>query len=219
MSDSTRKEKIEKNMGLVFSIASRFKDKGVDAEELIQIGCIGLIKAVDNFDESKGFSFSTYAVPLILGEIRQYFRDEGSVKVSRSIKDLGRKISKYRNEFLCEKGYEPTVREIAENIGISEEEAARAINASMPVYSLTVDEDETKSEYCVPVESYETKLSDKIALMQVVESLDSIDQHLIRCRYFSGLNQSKTAEIIGLTQVQVSRREKKILNLLRYKLT
>ena len=218
MVKNQREEKIERNMGLVYSVANRFIGKGVDFEDLVQIGCVGLIKAVDNFDESRGFSFSTYAVPVIIGEIRQFFRDDGTVKVSRTVKELGRKIAKLKEEFILDKGIEPTISEISEKIGISPEETARAINASMPVYSLTVNEDEQNSEYNVPVESYDRAVSDKIALLEVLSSLDENDRLLIKCRYFDELNQTKTAEIIGTTQVQVSRREKKLLTLLRSKL-
>ena len=218
MVKNQREEKIESNMGLVYSVANRFIGKGVDFEDLVQIGCVGLIKAVDNFDESRGFSFSTYAVPVIIGEIRQFFRDDGTVKVSRTVKELGRKIAKLKEEFILDKGIEPTISEISEKIGISPEETARAINASMPVYSLTVNEDEQNSEYNVPVESYDRAVSDKIALLEVISSLDENDRLLIKCRYFDELNQTKTAEIIGTTQVQVSRREKKLLTLLRSKL-
>lgn len=218
MVKNQREEKIESNMGLVYSVANRFIGKGVDFEDLVQIGCVGLIKAVDNFDESRGFSFSTYAVPVIIGEIRQFFRDDGTVKVSRTVKELGRKIAKLKEEFILDKGIEPTISEISEKIGISPEETARAINASMPVYSLTVNEDEQNSEYNVPVESYDRAVSDKIALLEVLSSLDENDRLLIKCRYFDELNQTKTAEIIGTTQVQVSRREKKLLTLLRSKL-
>ena len=210
MVKNQREEKIESNMGLVYSVANRFAGKGVDFEDLVQIGCVGLIKAVDNFDESRGFSFSTYAVPVIIGEIRQFFRDDGTVKVSRTVKELGRKIAKLKEEFILDKGIEPTISEISEKIGISPEETARAINASMPVYSLTVNEDEQNSEYNVPVESYDRAVSDKIALLEVLSSLDENDRLLIKCRYFDELNQTKTAEIIGTTQVQVSRREKKL---------
>ena len=218
MVKNQREEKIESNMGLVYSVANRFAGKGVDFEDLVQIGCVGLIKAVDNFDESRGFSFSTYAVPVIIGEIRQFFRDDGTVKVSRTVKEKGRKIAKLKEEFILDKGIEPTISEISEKIGISPEETARAINASMPVYSLTVNEDEQNSEYNVPVESYDRAVSDKIALLEVISSLDENDRLLIKCRYFDELNQTKTAEIIGTTQVQVSRREKKLLTLLRSKL-
>ncbi len=218
MVKNKRDEKVNKNMGLVHSIAKRFSDKGVDYEDLVQIGCIGLIKAVNNFDESRGFSFSTYAVPVIIGEIRQYFRDDGTVKVSRSIKELGRKISRFREEFILKNGFEPTVSVISSEIGITPEEAARAINATMPVFSLTIDENESDGEYNIPVESYDSEISDKIALLQVLDTLDESDRLLIKCRYFDEMNQTKTAEIIGTTQVQVSRREKKLLCMLRDKL-
>ena len=214
-----REETIEKNIGLVHSIAHKFTGRGIDYEDLVQIGCIGLIKAVDNFDESRGFSFSTYAVPMIMGEIRQHFRDDGTVKVSRSIKEQGRKIAALREEFFSRHGKEPTVSEIASEIGLSVEETARAINASMPVFSLTVNsDDESNSEFNVPVESYDKDVSDKIALMQIIDTLEESDKLLLKCRYFEELNQTKTAEIIGISQVQVSRREKKLLTILRNKL-
>ncbi len=218
MVKESRSERIEKNIGLVHSVAHKFTGRGIEYEDLVQIGCVGLIKAVDNFDESRGFSFSTYAVPMIIGEIRQHFRDDGAVKVSRTIKEQGRKIATLREELFALNGKEPTVSEIAEKVGLSPEETARAINASMPVFSLTVNEDESKSEFSVPVESYDKQVSDKIALMQVIETLEENDKLLIKCRYFDELNQTKTAEIIGMSQVQVSRREKKLLNLLRNKL-
>lgn len=218
MVKSGREEKIESNIGLVYSVANRFAGKGVDYEDLVQIGCVGLIKAVDNFDESRGFSFSTYAVPLIIGEIRQFFRDDGTVKVSRSVKELGRKIAKLKEDYVLKNGKEPTINEISARVGVSPEDAARAISASMPVFSLTVNEDENNSEFSVPVESYDREVSDKIALLQVLNTLDENDRLLIKCRYFDELNQTKTAEIIGITQVQVSRREKKLLTLLRNKL-
>lgn len=218
MIKSAREEKVENNLGLVYSIAKKFSDKGVDYEDLVQIGCIGLIKAVDNFDESRGFSFSTYAVPVIIGEIRQFFRDDGSVKVSRSIKELGRKISIIRDTFILKNGTEPSISEISAEIGIPCEEVARAINASMPVFSLTINEDDSESEFSIPTESYDKDISDKIALIQAMDSLDDSDRMLIKCRYFDELNQTKTAEIIGTTQVQVSRREKKLLLMLRNKL-
>ena len=219
MVKTQREEKIENNIGLVYSIANRFSGKGVDYDDLVQIGCVGLIKAVDNFDESRGFSFSTYAVPLIIGEIRQFLRDDGSVKVSRSIKELGRKIAKLKEEYILIHGTEPTLSEISAKIGISPEETARAINASMPVFSLTVNDDEQNSEFSVPVDSYDFKILNKIALSEVLNSLNPSDRMLIKCRYFDELNQTRTAEVIGTTQVQVSRREKKLLALLRDKLT
>ncbi len=219
MLKTKRDEKIESNMGLVRSIAHKFAGRGIDYEDLVQIGCIGLIKAVDNFDENRGFSFSTYAVPLIMGEIRQHFRDDGTIKVSRTIKEQNRKISAFTESFFNENGREPTLSEISENLSLTKEEIARAVNSSLPVFSLThSNDDDTNSEYNIPVKSYDSEVSDKIALFQIMETLDESDKLLLKCRFFDELNQTKTAKIIGTSQVQVSRREKKLLSILRNKL-
>ena len=214
----SRAEKIENNIGLVHNVAHKFLGRGIDYDDLFQIGCLGLIKAVDNYDETRGFAFSTYAVPMIIGEIRQYFRDTGTMKISRTLKEQGRMILSLREEFFSEYGKEPTITQIAQKLGISPEDTARAINASLPVYSLTVSEEDDKSEFSVPVESYDKDISDKIALMQVIDTLGDDDRLLIKCRFFNEMNQTKTAEIIGISQVQVSRREKKLLAFLRGKL-
>ena len=216
---SVRDIKIEENLGLVHSCARRFTGRGVDYEDLVQAGCIGLIKAVDNFDDERGFSFSTYAVPVILGEIKRIFRDDGTVKVSRFIKDRGRKISYIKEEFSRINGREPTVGDISSILGISEEETAQAINASLPVFSLTPAEDgDSRGEFDVPTESYDAEIADKIALRQIMEQLEDRDKKLIEYRYFKGLNQTKTAELLNMNQVWVSRREKAILLIMKKKL-
>lgn len=216
---SVRDIKIEENLGLVHSCARRFTGRGVDYEDLVQAGCIGLIKAVDNFDDERGFSFSTYAVPVILGEIKRIFRDDGTVKVSRIIKDRGRKISYIKEEFSRIYGHEPTVGDISSILGISEEETAQAINASLPVFSLTPAEDgDSRGEFDVPTESYDAEIADKIALRQIMEQLEDRDKKLIEYRYFKGLNQTKTAELLNMNQVWVSRREKAILLIMKKKL-
>lgn len=216
---SVRDIKIEENLGLVHSCARRFTGRGVDYEDLVQAGCIGLIKAVDNFDDERGFSFSTYAVPVILGEIKRIFRDDGTVKVSRIIKDRGRKISYIKEEFSRINGHEPTVGDISSILGISEEETAQAINASLPVFSLTPAEDgDSRGEFDVPTESYDVEIADKIALRQIMEQLEDRDKKLIEYRYFKGLNQTKTAELLNMNQVWVSRREKAILLIMKKKL-
>ncbi|MDD7338833.1 MAG: sigma-70 family RNA polymerase sigma factor [Oscillospiraceae bacterium] len=216
---SVRDIKIEENLGLVHSCARRFTGRGVDYEDLVQAGCIGLIKAVDNFDDERGFSFSTYAVPVILGEIKRIFRDDGTVKVSRIIKDRGRKISYIKEEFSRINGHEPTVGDISSILGISEEETAQAINASLPVFSLTPAEDgDSRGEFDVPTESYDAEIADKIALRQIMEQLEDRDKKLIEYRYFKGLNQTKTAELLNMNQVWVSRREKAILLIMKKKL-
>ncbi len=216
---SVRDIKIEENLGLVYSCARRFTGRGVDYEDLVQAGCVGLIKAVDNFDDERGFSFSTYAVPVILGEIKRIFRDDGTVKVSRIIKDRGRKISYIKEEFSRINGHEPTVGDISSILGISEEETAQAINASLPVFSLTPAEDgDSRGEFDVPTESYDAEIADKIALRQIMEQLEDRDKKLIEYRYFKGLNQTKTAELLNMNQVWVSRREKAILLIMKKKL-
>lgn len=216
---SVRDIKIEENLGLVHSCARRFTGRGVEYEDLVQAGCVGLIKAVDNFDNERGFSFSTYAVPVILGEIKRIFRDDGTVKVSRIIKDRGRKISYIKEEFSRINGHDPTVGDISSILGISEEETAQAINASLPVFSLTPAEDgDSRGEFDVPTESYDAEIADKIALRQIMEQLEDRDKKLIEYRYFKGLNQTKTAELLNMNQVWVSRREKAILLIMKKKL-
>ena len=204
---------IQGNLGLVHACARRFTGRGVDYEDLVQAGCVGLIKAVDNFDESRGFSLSTYAVPVILGEIKRIFRDDGTVKISRIIKERSRKIAEFTQEYSRIHGKEPTLSEIARKLEISEEDTAQAINAAMPVYSLT--DDDSQKDYDVPVESYDTEISDKIALGQILTTLSDRDRQLIELRYFKGLTQAKTAAALGMTQVQVSRKEKSLLSVMR----
>ena len=220
LSQKERDIKIESNIGLVHSCAHRFTGRGVDYEDLVQAGCIGLIKAVDNFDESRGFSFSTYAVPVILGEIKRIFRDDGTIKVSRAIRERGIKILRVREELCSAGNEEPTIKQIASKLGISEEETAQAINASMPVFSLTnAEADEKNQEFDIPTESYDANIADKIALREIMKKLDEKDRLLLEYRYFQSLNQTKTAELLGMSQVQVSRREKALLLKIRGQLT
>ena len=209
---------IEKNMGLVHSCAHKFSGKGVEYDDLFQAGCIGLIKAVDNFKEELGFSFSTYAVPVILGEIKRLFRDGGTVSVSRSIKEKGRKISYERDKFIKKYDREPTVGELSKILGYNEFETAQAIAASMPVISLTMNDDESDSQFDIPVPDHEESVSMNLAVHQVMERLEERDRELIKQRYFAGKTQTQTAQSLGMTQVQVSRREKKILKQMRQKL-
>ncbi len=209
---------IESNMGLVHSCAHRFVGKGVEYDDLFQAGCIGLIKAVDNFKTELGFSFSTYAVPVILGEIKRLFRDGGTVSVSRSIKEKGRKIAYERDVFIKKYDREPTVGELAEILGYNEFETAQAIAASLPVISLTVNDDETDLQLDIPVPDHEDSVSSRLAVHQVMDRLDERDRELIRQRYFSGKTQTQTAQSLGMTQVQVSRKEKQILKQMRQKL-
>ncbi len=218
LSKANRDGMIEKNMGLVHSCAHKFSGKGVEYDDLFQAGCIGLIKAVDNFKEELGFSFSTYAVPVILGEIKRLFRDGGTVSVSRSIKEKGRKISYERDKFIKKYDREPTVGELSKILGYNEFETAQAIAASMPVISLTMNDDESDSQFDIPVPDHEESVSMNLAVHQVMERLEERDRELIKQRYFAGKTQTQTAQSLGMTQVQVSRREKKILKQMRQKL-
>ncbi len=218
LSKTKRDEMIERNMGLVHSCAHKFVGKGIEYDDLFQAGCIGLIKAVDNFKEDLGFSFSTYAVPVILGEIKRLFRDGGTVSVSRSLKEKGRKIAYERDAFIKKYDREPTVGELAAALGYNEFETAQAIAASMPVISLTVNDDETDSQLDIPVPDHEDSISSRLAVHQVMDRLEEADRELIRQRYFSGKTQMQTAQSLGMTQVQVSRKEKQILKQMRQKL-
>lgn len=213
-----RNKLVEDNLGLVYSCANRFKGRGAEYDDLFQAGCVGLIKAADNFDESRGFSFSTYAVPVILGEIKRIFRDGGTVKVGRAIKEKSRAALKQKEEIAVKLGREPTISELAFSLGVDAAEAAMLLNASMPVVSLTAS-DEGEGQLDIPVDSPENEVSDFLALRQVLESLDERDRIMIELRYYGGLTQSKTAVKLGMTQVQVSRREKIVLEQIRKKLT
>lgn len=215
----TRDEFIEANLPLVHSLANRFRGRGIEYEELFSAGSLGLVKACDNFDESRGLCFSTYAVPVILGEIKRLFRDGGAVKMSRSLKELSLRVRKAREEFL-KSGREPTISELAEQLGITPEEAAEAIQASAPPLSLTVSDDEAdeNAQLDLPVESAENSLIDRLALRQCLEKLPKDDRTLIVLRYFRSKTQAEVGELMGLSQVQVSRRERKILESLRLQL-
>lgn len=215
---SKRNEMVEKNLGLVHSCANRFRGRGVEYDDLFQAGCVGLIKAADNFDESRGFSFSTYAVPVILGEIKRIFRDGGAVKIGRAIKEKSRAAVKKKEEISVSLGREPSVAELAESLGLDITETAMLLNASMPAMSLTAGE-EGDEQMDIPIESPENEISDFIALRQVISSLEERDRRMIELRYYNGLTQSKTAQMLGMTQVQVSRREKAVLASIRKNLT
>ena len=218
LNSEKRDEKIQSNLGLVHACAHKLRGRGVDYDDLFQAGCVGLIKAVDGFDETRGFSFSTYAVPVILGEMKRIFRDDGTVSVSRSLKEKGRKINYEKEAFIRQYDREPTVKEIAERLGFDEFETAQAITASLPVISMTMQDEDNENQFDIPVESHETGVSTLIALEQVVNELDERDKDIIRMRYYSGLTQTVVADKLGMTQVQVSRREKVILKQMRTKL-
>ena len=215
-----REEFIQRNLGLARTCAGRFTGRGIDYEDLYAAGCLGLVKACDGFDPARGVCFSTYAVPVILGEIKKLFRDGGAVKVSRSIKELGHKINAERERRLKQSGVEPSVNQLAQALGSTPEQVAMAIQAAMPVVSLTPAENEDGNrEWDVPVESPEEKLSERISLREVIDRLPPQDRLLIRLRFFGGKTQSETARVLHTTQVQISRRERKILQWMRRELT
>ncbi len=210
---------VKNNMNLVRSIAKRFKDRGCEMEDLIQIGCIGLIKAGRSFDFSYGCAFSTYAVPLIIGEIKRFLRDDGLIKVSRTTKALGMKILREKQKFTDENGREPTPLELSNLCGITQAELLSAYEAVSPVRSLTEtvnnEDDSTLEMFISDPESPIEALTDKIALKEAISSLSEQHQKIIKLRYFHNLSQQKTGDILGITQVKVSREEKKILSILK----
>ena len=210
-----RESLITENFGLVHACASRFTGRGVEYEDLYQIGCIGLIKAADGFDESRGLMFSTYAVPTILGEIKRIFRDGGVVKVSRSLKELSLKVYAVKNKLEVKIGREPTVGEIAEALGVSAGEVTEAICVLQPTVSLTVETDDGASQLDLPVCDDQTMISDRLYLDDLMSNLDAQEQRLIKLRYYHGKTQNETANLLCMTQVQVSRAEKRILAKLR----
>lgn len=214
MVKENRDKMIEDNIGLVHSIAKRFTGRGVDYEDLFQTGCVGLIKAVDNFDESKGFKFSTYAVPVIMGEIRRIFRDGGAIKVSRALKEKSVKAQMLRERFAKRELREPTVSELSDMLGCGVDETAEILNVINPMLSLNSFGEDGSESIDVPFDNRE-EIFDRISVMQVMEELSDEERFIINSRYFNGKTQSETAQKLGVSQVQVSRKEKDILKKLR----
>lgn len=207
------------NMGLVHTCAKRFRGRGVEYDDLVQAGCIGLIKAADGFEPERGLKFSTYAVPLILGEIKRLFRDGGAVKISRPLKELSLRATRERERLAKELGREPTVQELADALGVEPAEAAQAISASLPPLSLTrAGEEDDAEQIDLPIDSPEEQITDRLALQQLLAQLEPRDRRLIELRYVARRTQQATAEQLGMTQVQVSRRERALLLALREKL-
>ena len=205
-----RDELIEQNLRLVHACAHRFSGKGVEYDDLYSAGCVGLIKAADRFDANLGFRFSTYAVPVILGEMKQLFRSSGSVKLSRSLKERSMRAKEICDRYHSEHGKDMKITELAQQLGVDVYQAAEALNASRTVLSLSGDS-EAEGGIDVPVPSPEENLTDRLSLRQALSGLDESEQKLIRLRYFRHKTQQETAAELGTTQVQVSRREKKIL--------
>ena len=219
VTDKTRRSTfIEQNLGLVHSCAGRFRGRGIEYDDLYSAGCMGLVKAYDGFDESRGVCFSTYAVPVILGEIKKLFREGGTVKVSRSLKELGMRVQAAREHTMKLCGTEPTLSQLAEQLGESVENVAMAIQAAQPAMSLTPENEEEDRQMDIPVESPEEALAERISLEEVLHTLPEQDRQLIRLRFYGNKTQSETAKVLHTTQVQISRRERKILKLMRIRL-
>ena len=215
----TRRDKrIEENVGLVHTCAGRFRGRGVEYDDLVQAGCVGLCKAEDGFDETRGFAFSTYAVPMILGEIRRLFRDGGSVKVGRSVKERARELVRTQQALEAELGREPTVTELSARAGLDAAETAFLLGAVQPAVSLTADADRHERQIDVPVPPPDAQIDDRVALQNAMQTLGADERRLIELRYFRGWTQMQTAEQLGISQVQVSRKEKRILQRMREKL-
>ena len=209
-----RNELVESNVRLVHSCCKRFVGRGIEYDDIFQVGCIGLMKAAEGFDDSRGLCFSTYAVPTLMGEIKRLFRDKGTIKVSRSLKELSLKIQ--REKELIEKGgEEATVGILAKRLETEPEEIIEALEASRQILSLTYEDDNGIGEYQLPTESYENEICSRILIDDAISRLNVEEQEIIKLRYFSEKTQTESANILGISQVQVSRKEKRALEKLR----
>lgn len=212
-----REALVLENSGLVWSVARRFIGRGTEADDLYQLGCLGFLKAIEGFDLEFGTQFSTYAVPKIAGEIRRFLRDDGTVKISRGIKERAAVIKTARNQLFQAFGREPTIHEISKQTGITPEDIAFAETATACVESIQqeVGESGFSLENILSDTESEEHLLEKISLRQAIEKLPEKESLVIRLRYFHGLTQDRTAKILGVSQVQVSRIEKKALHRLK----
>lgn len=207
----TRNELIEQNLGLVHACAKRFSGKGIDYDDLYSAGCLGLIKAIDRFDPDRGWQLSTYAVPVILGEIKLLFREGGTVKLSRSLKERSMRARKIADEYLRETGKDIRIEELARLLGCDVYQAQEALNAAQTTVSLSYDSEDGGGGLEIPTPSPEESLTDRLSLREAMGALSDDDRRLILLRYYQHKTQSDTARQLGTTQVQISRREKKIL--------
>lgn len=216
--EDAKRQLIERNTGLIWSIVKRFMNRGYDADDLFQLGSIGLIKAMNNFDLSFNVKFSTYAVPMIMGEIKRFLRDDGPIKVSRSIKELAIKAKQIEDTFTKKTGKSPTVNFIAKQLNISVDELIVALNSKKEIESIysTVYQNDGNPVYLIDKlntnENSDEKLINNILLKQLIENLPEREQKIIKLRYFEDKTQTEVAKAVGLSQVQISRIEKKLLN-------
>ncbi len=222
--EEARKLLIVENMGLVYNVVKRFLGRGYDEDDLIQIGSIGLIRAVERFDLSFDVKFSTYAVPMIIGEIKRFIRDDGIIKVSRSLKEMAYNAGKVREKLIDETGTEPTLTKIAEIMKVNPDELSVAIESQIQPQSLYLTYDDGRSEGNCLLDRLESKndeignMVNKVTIRQILNELEGRDRQLIHMRYYDMKTQAQTAEKLGISQVQVSRLEKKILLEMRKKL-
>lgn len=211
-----RDDLARQHLGLVHALCRRFADKGIEYDELFAAGCLGLTKALNKFDEGRGLQFSTYAFPVIAGEIKRLFRDGGAVKVSRSLRELAMKISKLNSDNMQKSGTELTVSRLAALLEVSPEKITEAIAAAQTPVSLTAPGDKDEDvQLSLPVPDIQEEITDRLSLRQAIAELSEKDRRLIFLRYFRRKTQTETAKLLQMTQVQVSRREKKILAQMR----
>ena len=210
---SARERLLQENAGLIWSIVRRFYGRGTEPEDLYQLGCLGFLKAIDGYDPAYGTQFSTYAVPKIAGEIRRFLRDDGAIKVSRTIKEQAAQLRNLRNQLTLELGREPHLSEIAQASGLTVQEIAVIDTAMLPADSLQrpAGEDGCSLEQLLPGEAIEEKIIESVALGDAISQLEPRQQAVIRMRYFRGMTQDKTAAVMGVSQVQVSRLERRAL--------
>lgn len=212
---------VTENSGLIWKVVRRFQGRGVDAEDLFQIGAIGLLKCIAKFDFSYDVKFSTYAVPMIIGEIRRFLRDDGTIKVSRSLKELATKAKRVREEMEQEAKRDVTMQELAKRLSVSVEELVLALESKKEVESLNVpvsQTEDTQVQDKLPAKENGEIVVDKLCLMEVVKGLGEKEQQIILLRYFKDMTQTQIATQLGISQVQVSRIEKKILIDMRKKM-
>lgn len=225
ISREDRNQVVMDNLGLVYMVLKRFGGRGYEMEDLFQIGVIGLTKAADKFDESLGFAFSTYAVPLVIGEIKRFLRDDGMIHVSRQMKDYARKIASAKEELEKRNGVEPTMEEISKATGLTNEEILQGLEANVVVESIYApvsgsgsdggEKSASIGDFLVDEKNLDCAFIDQLAVRQILERLKPEEEKLIRMRYMEGKTQSEVAKALGTNQVAVSRLEKKILLQLR----
>ena len=218
---------VKNNLGLVYNIAKRFSGRGYELEDLNQIGALGLIKSIKKFDTSFDVQLSTYSVPFIMGEIKRYIRDDGKIKVSRSIKELGAKINQIQKEYYLKNGQDIKIEQIAEILKVTKEDIALAIDANSsaivtsinePIYSKESSKTLNVEDIIPDTKNQEAMINDKLTVNKLIEELQPQEKQIVMMRYYKGSTQTEVSKILGISQVQVSRIEKRILYSMKQKL-